>query len=163
MKKWVFFGIVLFVVVIVSMSTYFYQTIRSPIVAEKEVISNFIIENTDVTIVDTVEFYHGTESYFVIKGVNEQNENVIVWINKEDRDSIIVRNAADGITKEQVRSFALSELDPKKIISIRLGYENNRTVYEITYIDEEDRYSYYYMTFSDGTFVKRYSLRKETT
>ncbi|UOE92305.1 DUF5590 domain-containing protein [Alkalihalobacillus sp. LMS39] len=163
MKKWIIFGIALFVVVIVSMSTYFYQTIRSPIVAEKAEISEFVIENTAVTNVDMVELYHGTESYFVIEGSNEQDENIIVWINKEDRESIIVRNAADGITKDQVRSFALSELDPKKIISIRLGYENDRTVYEITYIDEEDRYSYYYMTFSDGTFVKRYSLRKETT
>ncbi|MDG0963148.1 peptidase M4, partial [Bacillus paranthracis] len=29
-----------------------------------------------------------------------------------------------------------------------------------TYIDDENRYSYYYLAFKDGQFLRRYSIEK---
>ncbi|MFP3393521.1 peptidase M4, partial [Brevibacillus sp. SIMBA_076] len=49
---------------------------------------------------------------------------------------------------------------PKEILKAKLGFENNIPLWEVTYIDDDNRYSYYYLEFKDGNFLRRYSIEK---
>ena len=40
----------------------------------------------------------------------------------------------------------------KEILKVKLGVENNIPLWEVTYIDDDNRYSYYNLAFQDGQF-----------
>ncbi|WP_017727990.1 cell wall elongation regulator TseB-like domain-containing protein [Halalkalibacterium ligniniphilum] len=156
-KKWVIVGLVLFFTLTIGLSVYAYQVIRSPLLESQEQATSYVLEEGLLSSVTDVEFYHGTAAYIVLFGIDEDGDESIVWLNEENE--AIVRKAEDGITFEQAREIAEAELPIQELRSIRLGIEVNRPIYEITYFDNEERQSYYYVTFEDGTFVKRYSIR----
>jgi uncharacterized protein YpmB len=103
--------------------------------------------------------YYGSETYYIVKAKNEKNEKVIVWVpkNKEKHD-MIVRKENSGISRDKVISIVQKERSPEKIQSIRLGMENRLPMWEITYVDEKDSFTYYYIDFQTGEFLKRYSM-----
>ncbi|WP_257063101.1 hypothetical protein [Priestia megaterium] len=42
---------------------------------------------------------------------------------------------------------------------MRLGIENKKPLWEVTYVDKDKKHlTYYYLDFSSGEFIKRYSL-----
>ena len=43
-------------------------------------------------------------------------------------------------------------------MKVKLGFENDVPLWEVTYIDDDNRYSYYYLEFKDGKFLRRYSI-----
>ena len=66
----------------------------------------------------------------------------------------------EGISQEKAVAKLTAERDPKEIVSVRLGMEKGLPLWEITYIDQENRYSFYYLSFEDGTFIRRYSFHQ---
>ncbi|WP_096200901.1 cell wall elongation regulator TseB-like domain-containing protein [Bacillus sp. FJAT-45350] len=160
MKKWFILGSLILLLAIIGLTSYFYIIVRAPLVESQEELVQFAHENTEISIVNDVKHYFGSDAYTVIFGMNEEEENIIVWI-REDREKIVTKKVDDGWSKEQVIQFANEQLPLDKLVSIRLGVERELPVYEIAYIDNEDRYAYHYITFDNGTFVKRYSLRRQ--
>jgi uncharacterized protein YpmB len=113
--------------------------------------------------VSNVGFYHGTNSYQVVQGKNVEDEEIIVWVSNNPKIKPFSRKVSEGITKDKVKQLIDQQLEYKKIIDIRLGAENKVPLWEVTYIDQEDRYSFYYVAFKDGTYLnKKYNLKKET-
>lgn len=47
---------------------------------------------------------------------------------------------------------------PKEIIRVKLGMVENAPAYEITYRDQEDRYSILYVDFYNGEWYRVYNL-----
>ncbi|RBW69425.1 DUF5590 domain-containing protein [Bacillus taeanensis] len=113
--------------------------------------------------ISKVSFYHGSNSYQVVQGKNEQEEEIIAWISTNPKIEPFSRKASAGVTKKQVKELIDKKVDYKKIIDIRLGAENKVPLWEVTYIDQEDRYSFYYVAFKDGAYLnKKYNLKRET-
>lgn len=160
MKKRLMIVAVFVMILTVVVAGFYYQMIRTPLTNEEQEAVAIALAETELEQVEAVEFYHGTDSYQVIRGTDHDGEQLIVWVST-DENEIVMRRAKDGLSHEQVEQFASQQLAPRELISIRLGIEQDLPVYEITYLDNERRYAYYYMTFKDGTFVKRYSLRHE--
>lgn len=156
-------NMIVLVVVTVSIilgwgSLHLYTQISEPIANSKaEVLSYLKANNTEFANLKQVNFYHGTESYQVFEGTNAAAKEVFIWITKSlDNQIVMGKNAGLGFA--EVTQFVEQELNPKEIISIKLGIENSIPLYEIIYIDDQDRYSYYYISFKDGTYLKHYHL-----
>lgn len=158
-KKWLF--IIIFVIaVVIGIFAYFYMSIRSPIKEDAKRAVEYVLEHTEIVQVDKTEFYNGTRDYQVIFGKDKNGTEWIVWYNDEEKD-VIKRKKADGLSEQDVLKIVKKELNIEKTEKIRLGIENRLPVYEVIYLEDGDRFAYYYLTFDDGTFVKRYSLKKE--
>ena len=160
MKKWLITTSIFVSIVVLVALFFLYQTIRTPLTNEEQEAVEVALAQTKLEHVSSVEFYHGTEAYQVIKGTGADEEELIVWVRSDGKE-VVEKRVKDGLSREQVERFVFDELKPTQLIAIRLGVEQDLPVYEITYLDDESRYAYYYMTFKDGTFVKRYSLRNE--
>lgn len=158
-KKWLFIVLAIVILSIVCFSI-FYMSIRSPIKDDRERAIQYVLSETDIKEVIDVSFYNGSNHYQVITGMDEKGEEWIAWYSEEE-DKLIKRRKSQGLSENEVLNIVKQQLEVKKIKNIRLGIENNLPVYEVTYIDDEDRYAYYYLTFNDGTFVKRYSLKHD--
>lgn len=48
------------------------------------------------------------------------------------------------------------KLNPQKIISVKLGMEKNVPLWEVTYLDESERFNYDYYDFKTGEWLKYY-------
>ncbi|TPE70829.1 DUF5590 domain-containing protein [Halalkalibacterium halodurans] len=157
MRKWlILIGIVLFSAII-GAGAYGYTVIKSPFSEDEEQAVQLVLSEGYLATVNDASYYHGSDAYQVIHGLDEDGEERIVWVGPDDQ--VISKKASEGISEEDVRAIIERELAVRELVAIRLGVENEHPVYEVTYYDEEGRLSYYYVSFYDGTFIKRYSLR----
>jgi uncharacterized protein YpmB len=110
----------------------------------------------DLKTMDEFYLYHGKESYSVVVGTTNRGEKQIVWIPDNARDRIVTEKVANGKTKEEILSIVRQNINSKKIISVKLGMENNVPLWEVTYKDSSDRYNYDYYDFKTGEWLKYY-------
>lgn len=157
--KWIFTVCLIFIIII-GIFSYFYIAIRQPMTLDNIRAIEYVMKETVIEEVNDITFYNGSNHYQVITGTDAKGEQWVVWYNEEN-DEVIKRKMNEGLSEKEVLQIVNQRLKVKKIENIRLGIENNLPVYEVTYIDDEDRYAYYYLTFNDGTFVKRYSLKRD--
>ncbi|WP_102345806.1 cell wall elongation regulator TseB-like domain-containing protein [Bacillus sp. Marseille-P3661] len=170
MKKWVLIVSVLLIVAIWQATTIYLNTTKYQENAEQKAIE-FAKKNSNIDVITDVEYYHGSLAFHVVYGQTETNKDIIIWVPENKDGNILIKNASEGWTKEKVRQHVENQQTPKKIIDIRLGAEamkDNRTeeikitpIWEVTYIDQQNRYTYYFLKFIDGSFVKRYSLKQK--
>ncbi|HEX7064130.1 MAG TPA: DUF5590 domain-containing protein [Bacillales bacterium] len=104
-----------------------------------------------------VSYYHGTKAYHVVKAVNQNGKKIYIWI-PEKKGKTFIKKVSQGWNKSKVRQFAKNQLNPKKLLDIRLGVESKIPVWEVTFIDQKDRYTFYYLRFDGQDWVKNIHL-----
>ena len=67
-----------------------------------------------------------------------------------------IKNVANGKTKEDILSIVQQNINSEKIISVKLGMENNVPLWEVTYKDSSGKYNYDYYDFKTGEWLKYY-------
>ncbi|PYZ94545.1 hypothetical protein CR194_03150 [Salipaludibacillus keqinensis] len=161
MKAWIISISVIGFTVMLGLSIYLYQVIAEPIRDRQEQAVSLAGEQLDFTEVRGVEYYHGRRSYQIIDAVDEDGNDVYIWVEErddEDEPNIETRLHSDGLSKQQVIDIAQQELTMERLKSVQLGMIGSTPVYEVNYIDELDRHSFYYLTFEDGTYIRHYQF-----
>lgn len=157
MKKIIFLFIVVLVLVVGWQGMKLYNQVNEPQLASQKEAQNYLQRNVEVTDVTYIDFFHGIDGYQVFQGKNNEEKAVFIWV-ADTLDFHYVEEVATGLTYEDVESFVDKELQPVELISIKLGMENKIPLYEIIYIDHKGRYSYHYIHFKDGKYLKHYHL-----
>ncbi|QOY35813.1 DUF5590 domain-containing protein [Anaerobacillus isosaccharinicus] len=152
-------GIVAVILIIVLgwQGVQFFSNVKEPIRQGEMVALNYLKENIELPEIIHTDFYHGTESYYVFQGIDELGEELIIWISST-LDSYLIKPKNEGISFDDALLFTKQELNPKQLISIKLGMENKVPLYEIIYKDQQERYSYYFISFKDGSYLKHHHL-----
>ncbi|MDQ0205957.1 cell wall elongation regulator TseB-like domain-containing protein [Alkalicoccobacillus murimartini] len=161
MKKWVIIGLILFALIVTSASVYAYTTVRSPITDGYDQAEQTLLDSGDLETVEDISYFHGRDSYYVLRGLDADGDQAIAWIKQDFEESAILRKEAEGISAEEAEAIAVEAVNPNRIQSVKVGIEGNTPLYEIKFISESDQQGYYYVAFSDGTFLKRYNLRMD--
>lgn len=155
MKKWIF--IMMGVLALIGWQLYMlYSGIVDGQAQKFAKAATTAQQRYDLKDVIDVTYYHGTVSYEVVKALNQHDETIFIWF-PEDGEPFFKR-ASEGMNKSEVKQYALKTLNTKELIDIRLGAENNFPFWEITYIDENDRYTFYYLSFDGDHWVKTIRL-----
>ena len=110
----------------------------------------------DMKTMDEFYLYHGIESYSVVLGSTSDGEQKIVWIPDNNKGKIVVKNAANGKTKEDILSMVKQKINSEKIVSVKLGMENNVPLWEVVYRNNSGKYNYDYYDFKTGEWLKYY-------
>ncbi|MCU9613683.1 DUF5590 domain-containing protein [Caldibacillus lycopersici] len=159
--------IVLFLVVIIAIGLVLvYHFSTDDLKQDKDLAVERAKEFTNITTVETIEWFHYIDNYYVIKGKNNKKESIIVWVPDNPKNKeIVVKKAKDGLAEEEVVSLLSNGLDnfsndkrPTEIIDIKLGMVDNAPAYEITYRDQKNRYSIIYIDFYKGDWYRVYNL-----
>jgi uncharacterized protein YpmB len=159
MMKWIVYGFVSLLGGILLLVGNLYYIIRSDEIKSNKAAIAEITKSTDLDVVENVNFYFGSSPYRVVSGKTKSGESILVWMNEETKE-ITIKSEEEGWSKDQVLQRVKEERDPANIKSVRLGMEGNRPIWEITYLDKEQRLNFYYALFETGEFVKRYSLQR---
>ncbi|WP_197276325.1 PepSY domain-containing protein [Bacillus sp. JCM 19034] len=159
MKKWIIsFTFIVFMLLIAG-SIYFFTIIREPLVEQFDQVERYVLNQDLLDSIDEISYYHGQEVVYVARGELDSIERY-VWVT-DDLTTAYEANVDEGITEEEAISLVHQHEPIVELQAIRIGLERNRPLYEITFINENERKSYYYLHFKDGTLIKRYSLRIE--
>ncbi|MFJ5757779.1 DUF5590 domain-containing protein [Neobacillus sp. NPDC093182] len=153
MKKIILF-LVLLIVICVGIFVKVYANAQEPLNTAQEKAVSLANEKVEFSEVEDFHIYHGTETVSVLEGKNKKGENIIVWIPEKSK-KVIWDKRKNGISKEDAVQRLLEEKSPKKIISVKLGMENNIPLWEIYYRSENNLINYYYVDFKTGEWLKK--------
>ena len=153
LKKILIGFIILFLVGVGIFSKVYFSSMKPVNAAEKKAVS-LAKEKVKLSEVEDFHVYNGTETVHVIEGRNEQDEEIIVWIPEKSK-KVFVDKKKNGITKQDAIDRLLTEKNPKKIISVRLGMEKNIPLWEIYYRSQNNLINYYYVHFNTGEWLKK--------
>jgi uncharacterized protein YpmB len=156
MKKWIL-ATALAVVAVILYSVYIYKdTMNGKLEGEAKAIS-IATQQADLSKVTAVDYYHGVSSYKIVQGTDKKGAHWIVWV-PDKKGKVLIRKLRDGISQQEAIQIVMKERNPKEIVKVKLGAESDIPLWEITYIDQENRYTYYYLNFIDGKYEGYYSI-----
>jgi uncharacterized protein YpmB len=161
MKAWIISISVIFLTAILALSYYLYKETADPIRERQEEAIILAEQSIDFSEVKEVNYYHGRRSYQIIDAVDDEGNEIYIWVEENDNldeTNIEVRQQSEGLTKQEVIEIALGEITIERLKSVRLGMIGSTPVYEVNYIDDEKRHSFYYLTFEDGTYIRHYQF-----
>ena len=132
-----------------------YTSAQNPYVKAEEKAAAAAESKAGITAVSDFYLYHGQKTYYVVKGQTEKNVEKVIWIPKNQKEKQIVRAYKKGVTKEQALKKLMAEQKPKELLSIKLGIEKKKPVWEITFVNSRQQLSYYYLLFDSRTWLKK--------
>ncbi len=153
MKKWIFISIGMVIVVIVLFSIVYLKSVKPLKVAQEKAVAAASKE-IDLKKINDIEIYNGEETYYILKGKDKKNNNVIVWVSEKGKN-VYVRQEAKGISREQAVSKLLQETNPKEIVSVKLAMLKSRQCWEIYYLSHNNLINYYYVDFETGEWLRK--------
>lgn len=152
MKKWLWLLIVVFVIGI-GLSFNVYLNALKPVKAAEKIAEEIAKRETSLVTLTDFSLYNGSSTYYVIKGIDQEGENIVVWV-PENEGKIIVKKENEGITKKEALQKLYNEKNPEEVMAVRLGIENNIPLWEIYYRTGKNLINYYYVDFSTGEWLK---------
>ena len=157
MKKWIILIVSILLLILLWQAISIYQSTISPLKVEKQNVGEIVKNETEIQTIQAIDVYNGTNVYRIVRGTTSENVELISWVNEED-EIVLMKKAEEGIKKEEVLQYLDTNRTPKKIISITLAMEKNVPLWEIKFIDDNERYHFYYIKFEDGEFFQRISF-----
>ncbi|PEX92291.1 MULTISPECIES: cell wall elongation regulator TseB-like domain-containing protein [Bacillus cereus group] len=167
MKKWIF-AIIIVIVASGIYGAYVYNKAMDKKIPKESKSVEIAKEKAKLTKVKSVDYYNGKSSYTVVQGTDEKGEQIIVWV-PDKKGNVLVKKKSEGISEKEALQRLADQATgkgdepkpkPKQIVKVKLGAENDIPLWEITYIDQEDRYTYYYLEFQNGEYAAHYSIEK---
>lgn len=158
MKKIILLLVSFFLIIIIWRGAEFYRSVTEPLNNQQQLAVKYVEEQLNIEKINRVDFFHGEIAYHVINAMLDSTP-VFVFV-PETLDNIIIRNVDQGITYTDAKNIVEKERNPKKITAIKLGIEKNIPLYEVTYLNQQNQYVFYYLTFKNGRYLKHYELKK---
>lgn len=152
--KWIAIILGIIIVLIVAAFLYFLYAEKPVTSAEAEALDR-ISGQVDIKTTDKFYLYNGPkEVYYVLTGKNSKNKNIIVWVPKKKSGKVYVKYASEGITAKEARDKVTKEKKPKKILHVTLGMEKGTPIWEVAYLDENDKLNYFDIDFETGEWYR---------
>ncbi len=159
MKKWFFIIFVLLLIVVSWRSIALYQSTMKVKLDEQQIAHAKVVNENMLQNIDDVTTYYGTKTYHIFTGDDLNGEKVIVFLPEDIEENTVTRKPSTGVSKEEALQILLSNpsLNPKEIRSIKLGIEKDSNgkdtpIWEIIYLDQNNRLTYYRAYFETGQF-----------
>ncbi|UXO86529.1 MULTISPECIES: cell wall elongation/penicillin-binding protein regulator TseB [Bacillus] len=111
-------------------------------------------KQANIVQVEQVETFVGKEKQFIVEGKNKQNETTYVWVPASKKDKVIAKKAKEGITSNQAVQAVQKENTVSKLKEVKLAREGDVLLWEVTYLNENNQYSFSYVDFSTGHVEK---------
>jgi uncharacterized protein YpmB len=163
-KRTVSILVITAIIIIIAVAAYIhtYNVARDQYLDGHEQSKELAIEEGKLSSIDTIETYNGQVKYHVLSGINGNDEKVYVWIPQTKKmDKVIIKKQSSGITADQAKTEVLKEHNPKEIIDVKLGMDEEIPIWEVKYRDQSDRYTFDYVNFSDGEIIKHMAIKNE--
>ncbi|RAP20499.1 hypothetical protein C2W59_00815 [Bacillus pumilus] len=157
MKKivWIISAVVALVLLIGIISfTWIYQIAMGQKEQGHEAAIERAKKQANIVQVEQVETFVGKEKQFIVEGKNKQDETTYVWVPASKKEKVIAKKAKEGITSNQAVQAVQKENTVSRLKDVQLAREGDVLLWEVTYLNENNQYSFSYVDFSTGHVEK---------
>ncbi|SOC37636.1 cell wall elongation regulator TseB-like domain-containing protein [Ureibacillus acetophenoni] len=155
-KNWVIFIVLFILSMSLVISILVISQAMAPIKDIEQSAEDLAISSKSLAVVTDSYIYNGNKPYVTVFGEDEDGKEKAVFVPISlEENSIQEIYLQDGISREQALSVIDNEVDIKKILHTKLGYEEAGVVWEITYTNNANKLNYVYILFEDGQWWKR--------
>jgi len=157
MKKWVIFISVFVISLSLVISLFVIWTAGQPFRDVKEKAEQVAISEKKLEQVTNSEVFNSNYTYTTVRGTDENGTKKAVFIptSKNKEMSIEEVQMKDGISKNQAIKIVQEEFKVKEVLHTKLGWEQDNAIWEITFLNENDKLNYVYLLFENGKWWKR--------
>ena len=158
--KWGILGLILVLTVCFIYLFSLYRDIEQSRTANYQDSKDEVLDKTKITEIEKVTQYNGAGQFHVIFGSTNSGENKIVFVPLNSKDvKLTVIDGSKIITKQQVMDQWKQQCQACEFVDITPALEDDKALWEITYIDNSDRYIFDYLSIYDGKRVQQYRLK----
>jgi uncharacterized protein YpmB len=156
MKRWIIFITVFILSLSLFISLFVIWKAGQPFSDELDKAEQLVIREEKLKEVSDSEVYSGSNTYVTIRGNDENGDGKAVFIPTTGKDLEIEEVLLkDGISKKQAIKAVETEFQVKEVLHTKLGWEQDNAVWEITFLNENDKLNYVYLLFENGKWWKR--------
>lgn len=157
MKRWVFWGVAAAIALVIIGLFVLYSIARSGITEDLQQAEEIMKSHEEVESVQDVHYYNGNEAVYTGEAVN--TSGVPVWVFVKEGEVVNTLRKDNSLTFEEATKQMKEKFSLQTLRSVKPGIEQGDMIYEVTF-DKDGRLHFYYMSMEDGTFIKRYSVKK---
>jgi uncharacterized protein YpmB len=160
MKKTFIWGSVILLLLLIAAlvySIFLYQEImesRTDGFAETE---EQIMDATSLVSIEKIEQFNGADAYHIVFGENEANEKKIIFYPLEGNEkNLTVLDQSEIVSEETILNEWQKSCSACEFIKAVPAIVEDQVLWELTYIDESERYILDYVSIYDGTRYEQY-------
>lgn len=162
--NWFKWGLIALIIIVIAIAIYFvllYNNIQQSKVAGFANSEEKVLQQTALTEIDAIYRFHGEKAYHIMFGNTKKNDKKVVFypLKKDEKDLTII-NQTEIMTKDSIQNQWNKECNACKLIGIVPAMINNEPLWEITYVDQTNRYVFDYLSIYDGSRYEQLSLKK---
>lgn len=159
--KWGTLILGIIILLTLSLAIWIYVDANSDRTAGHEDAAALAEQETELTRVEHISTYYGDREVHIVQGVNEADENGLVFIDLAEKTVLEEIFPTNALPIEEVKKQWENTCDSCTFRDIQYGYEENEPVYELTYIDGQNRYVMDYFTLRGDSFDQRFAFKKK--
>lgn len=156
MKKWFIFISVFILSLSLCISLFVIWKAGQPFSEEIDKAEQLAVKEKKLSLVTNSQVYSGSTTYITVNGTDENGKEKAVFIPTSGKNQKIEQvMLKDGISKKQAIQTVENEFKVKEVLHSKLGWEQDNAVWEITFLNENDKLNYVYLSFENGKWMKR--------
>ncbi|WP_249871844.1 cell wall elongation regulator TseB-like domain-containing protein [Oceanobacillus saliphilus] len=163
-SNWLMWSSVLLLVIILGCgiyAVYLYNELYDNKTAGFDETSRQILNQTAITEIGKMDQYNGSESYHILYGKNDENEEKLIFYPLEGTEKELTTiDRSEIISEEEILSLWQSQCNGCEFVKINPALENNEPLWEIKYNDMNNRYVMDYVSIYDGSLVEQYRFKR---
>ncbi|UFU01277.1 DUF5590 domain-containing protein [Radiobacillus kanasensis] len=119
------------------------------------------LDQTALVSTDEVDRYHGEKFYHVVTGTTEDGERGFAFVPQGDEKKPVRLLLEKNImNEEEMMDQWMNTCSSCSFISLNMGVNGDTYLWEIKYIDDQDRYVFDYYNVMNGEKFGNYRLRQ---
>ena len=158
LKKWLLFIIIFAISLTSILSLLIYFQAKAPFKNANETAESYVLKNNLLSEVDNSYMYNSVNTFHTVIGKTSEGEQKAFFVPEEKTEKVIQEiNLKDGISESEAIQLALKDEQESDLLHAKLGVEEVGPVWEITYVNKDNKLNYVYILFNNGDWWKRIS------
>lgn len=161
--NWIKWGILiggLVIILALLLIGYLYVSVMNEKTKGYSKAEQIAVDEAELIEVDQVERFHGDKSYYVVSGIDKDEQPLFVYVPFDQEEPIITVNQPSTYTKSNVKEAWEEKCSTCKLTSITPGLMDENAVWEINYRPNKDTRVYEYVLMEDGSLFEQLQFKK---
>jgi len=145
---------------IIGYLTYLYLDIQAEKTIDFSNTKERVLAETNITNIETIERYHEKEYYHIVYGFADDHTEYIVFVPQSGEYDMTVVQVDDIINEEAIMAQWEKTCQACTFIRLTPALLEDEVLWEITYVNDTDKYIFEYYTINDGQLYEQIKLLK---
>lgn len=154
--KWIIGVICLVIISCFIYSVYLYNDIQQNKTESFDRVKAEVLQETKLNKIVKIERFHGKDAYYVLQGVTKDNKQKIVFYPFDKSAKLTIVSQSEIVSEEKIRNNWSNQCKNCELIKITPAIVGSDKVpaWELTYIDESNRYIMDYLSIYSGKRIE---------